>query len=451
MKTFFLTFRVTPTNANEHFDLVTGGLAHCWIRQDNPRSARAEAEFHIARNDWEVKEIEGEPVEVREEHFAERDLGLEQYLCAQEEGVAVVYIACARDGKTTAGPILLRQPARPPLSRFLKKQKQLTNKGRCLHYESGHRCNKIIKAHSIQRSMSLSAIAEEGHVYKLSNSMSSLKRNKGQLVFEKHGINKVSTFLGFCGKHDNQLFKPIDDSPLLPTDQQVLLYAYRSLCRELFVKENTLELIKGELRSGIRQSAIERLLLSVKQGTAFGLKNLRTHKELYDRSLQEEFYSDIRYVLFISKQKPTIAFSGVFYPDFDFVGRRLQNLADHNIKLQLISICSVPMDCGWGFLFAWHVTSSSVCVDFMRALATMMHRDNKALGDILFRLVMINCENLAISPKWWEGLPKEHKEDIALKVSVRTNPFSITGPFYLMKGFNGISRWDFGKVISKME
>lgn len=449
MKTFYLEFEVTPINANEHYRLAKGAKAICCIQCDNPQIAYNKAKFYVSKNDWKVEKVECLPVEVTEENFSERDLGLKQYLLAQEKGIAITYIAWARDGKTTAGPFAVRSSYKFPLSAFLEKQKQLAYKGRCLHYENDHRCKEIIRAHSIQKNGALSVIADKGHVYKPSFNIGSLEKNNGQLTYEKTGINKVSTFLGFCGKHDNELFEPIDNYPLVPTDQQVLLYAYRSLCRELFVKENALELIESQLEIGIDQYAVNDLFLGMKQGTAFGLKNLKKHKEIYDNSLREGSFSDTRYVLFVSRQKPTVAFSGSFYPDFDFIGRPLQNLGDHTSDLKLITICSAPMDCGWGYLFAWHVTSSNVCVDYMQSLATMIYENNMP-GDLLFRLAIKICENLAISPKWWESLSENQKEQIASTLSLMASSFSETEPFYLMKGLEGITHWEF-KVVSNMD
>lgn len=451
MKTFFLEFKVTPTNSNEYFDLVKGALASCWIQENNSQSAFAKAIFYVLKSNWEIGKIECLPVEVIEEYFIERDLGLEQYLRAQEEGIAIIYTAWAKDGKTTAGPLPIRPSYNFHLSSYIKRQKQLANKGCCLHYEGGLRCNEIIKAHSIQKNRLLSVIADKGHVYKLSANIGSLKKNKGQPTFERCGINKVSTFLGFCQKHDNELFEPIDNSPLIPTDHQVLLYAYRSLCRELFVKENALELIESQLGIGTNQKAIKDLFLNMKLGTTFGLENLKNHKEIYDDELRKNSHFNARYVLFVSKQKPTIAFSGLFYPDFDFMGRQLQNLGDYNSKLELITFCSASMDSGWGFLFAWHVTSSNVCIDFMRSLATMIHHNNNEIGDFLFRLVITNCENLSISPKWWEDLPVDKKDQITSKASLMADIFSTTKPSYLMNGLERISNWKFDSVISNME
>lgn len=451
MKIFFSQYKVKPTRENEKYDLVEGALAHCWIKEVYPQSAHAKAEFFVLKGDWQIIEVQNHPVEVNESDFIGKDLGTEHYLKAKSEGISIVYAGWSRDGKTTAGPFQLKPSFKFPISKFIDFQKKLSRKGRCLHFENGHRCNEIIRAHSIQRNQSLSDIADNGHVYKISSNIGSLKRNKGRLTYEKYGINKVSTFLGFCKKHDNELFEPIDNSLLIPTDQQVLLYSYRSLCRELFVSENALELMNGQLAEGIEQLAINNLFSGYVSGKSFGLNNLKRHKEYYDKSLVSKSYSDIKYIVFISKQKPIIAFSGIFYPDFDFLGRQLQNLGDQTRDLQLITFCSAPKENGWAYLFAWHETSSKVCVEFMRSIATMIHKDADSLNDHLFRLAMTNCENLAISPEWWDKLDGDKKEKITDRATSMADIFSITEQAYLMEGLEGISNWQFEKVISNMD
>lgn len=450
MKTYSLTFRVVPTEDNEHYSLVEGALAHCWVVENDPQCAYAQAEFFVKKYDWIIEKIDELPVAVTRKDFIEKDIGLEQYQKAQEEGIAFIIAAWSKDRKTTAGPIELNPSYKFNLSKYLMKQKQLRQKGRCLHYDGSHRCKKIINAHSIQKNQSLEAISENGHVYRLSPNIGSLKKNKGRLTFDKCGIHRVSTFLGFCKKHDNELFEPIDNFQLVPTVHQVFLYAYRALCRELFVKENALTLYENLLVDIPDTNPIKEFFVSTKKGTIFGLENLKKHKEEYDSSLRNKSYFDIRYVLFISKQKPFIAFSGLFYPDFDFIGRQLQNLANHKKKLDLITICTAPVKSGWGVLFLWHNSSSEICQEFMRSLATMAYEGNR-LGDLFFRMAISNCENLAIAPEWWESLLDSQKEQIASRATLMTNIFSETKPTYLMEGLEGIAPWDFDSVIDNMD
>jgi len=88
MGTFFLTFRVVPTTDNEHYYLVKGALANCWVLEDSPENAFSKAFFYVSKGDWEVEEIENFPVETTENHFIGKDIGLQNYEKAQEDGSA---------------------------------------------------------------------------------------------------------------------------------------------------------------------------------------------------------------------------------------------------------------------------------------------------------------------------------------------------------------------------
>jgi hypothetical protein len=450
MYIYFLKLKVVPAKTNEHYNSVEGAFAHCWILEDNPESAYLKAKFQITKYDWEIESIEVHPVETTRNDFIEKDLGLQNYDKAQQDGIAIVYLAWSRDGKTQKGPFEPQPSYKLDMSQYFAERKQFQIKGRCLHYEAGGRCNEFISAHSIQKKGMLAIIAEDGQVYGPSSNYSALKKNKGKVAYQKIGISKMSTFLGFCKKHDNELFEPIDNFPLIPTDQQIFLYGYRSLCKELFVKENSLNLVESQLKVSQNQKAISELFSDLREGNAIGLKNLKMHKVQYDDSLRKKQFEKIKYVLFISNQKPNMAFSGLFYPDYNFIGRHLQDLGNHEVDLELITFCSAPMKSGWGFLFSWHKSSSNVCVEFMKSLATAAY-ENGSFEDLLFRLIISSCENHAISPCWWEKLSRIQQEQIIEKISRSSDVFVRTPNSYLMEGLEGISGWKFDHVISNME
>lgn len=450
LKTFLLVFEISPTIENIHFDLIESGFAHCMLVEVSPQDAYRKAIFFVKKADWKIDKVEQNPVEITEDQCKSRIDILQQYNKAQTERVAIEYIVGARTEAALKEPIQLTHISSNQfdLNNWLITGKKLADRGRCLHFDQGKYCNKIISAHSIQKNQSLSAIADNGHAYEVSRDISNLKKNKGLISYKKSGINKISTFLGFCKKHDNELFEPIDNSVLRPTDQQVFLYAYRSLCRELFVKQNAFDLIESQLKNIKINKAVRDFLENSKRGEEFGLNNLEVHKSNYDASLSKQAYSDIKYTLFISKQKPSVVFSGLFYPDYDFMGRQLQNLADQSISL--ITICFAPMNNSeWGFIFAWHKSSSVICDSFMESLATMIF-EGKKIGDSLFRLVMSNCENIAISPLWWETLSSTAKEQISMKITSMVDPFVEIKQDYLMTGFEGISVWEFDQVITNV-
>jgi hypothetical protein len=450
MKTFFISFRVIPTDENEHYSTAEGAIAGCWIVENDHLTATTRASFHISKDAWSIQDIDTPAVEVTEDCFRDRDIGLEQFQRAQKEGIAIFYAAWSKDKKSQYGPFKLRQNTQNNIGDFLNKQKILKQKGRCLHFAANDKCKEFINAHSIQREQSLTNIAIDGHVYTLSAKYSSIKKSKGRPSIEKESINKVSTFYGFCKKHDNELFAPIDKAPLWPTDEQVVLYAYRSLCRELFVKQNSYELLISQEKSSKHNRAIKDFFEAFTAGTENGLENLRRHKIRYDKCLKDKSYFDIRYVLFSSKQPPVIYFSGLLYPHFDFMGRQLQNLGNLSSENELITFCSAPMATGWGYLFAWHKDSSSICVEFMKSLATTVY-NGADLGDLLLRFVISNCENFAISPRWWESLPENEKEIIRNHAALGASPFSVIKPTYLLEGLEGVSKWEFETVQPEME
>jgi len=66
------------------------------------------------------------------------------------------------------------------------------------------------------------------------------------------------------------------------------------------------------------------------------------------------------------------------------------------------------------------------------------------------RIAITNCENLAISPKWWDKLEKDIKEKIADRAIYWADILSITEESYLIDGLEGISDWKFERVISNM-
>jgi hypothetical protein len=437
---------VLPTKSNAQYDLVASATAHCWILENIPSNAYRKVCFNIEKFDWEIKETVLIPTEVTANDFQDADIGLDNYNKTQEEGMAIVYIGVSRDGKTEKGPIELTLYYEVTVSEYLKIIKENRNKGRCLHFEAGDRCNRSINAHSIQNKGLLARIAEKGHVFGLSTDYGSIKKNKGKPEYKKIGINNISTFKGFCQIHDNELFEPIDNHHLIPTEQQVFLYAYRSLCRELFVKENSLNSIRKHLSNGIEQKRIKEYFSDLEIGTKVGFDNLLKHKAEYDLVFKNNSFHKINYVIFTSNNEPNIAFSGVIYPDYDYIGNRLQDLGDLGANLKLITFCSAPMEKGWGFIFAWHESSSNICISYMRSLATAIH-DTGGPTDFLFRLV-VNCENHAISPRWWENIPDESRNRIIEKISETVDTFSEIPSTYLTHGLEGISDWKFDGVKS---
>lgn len=328
---------------------------------------------------------------------------------------------------------------------FQKESKYHDQRGRCLHYENGECCDEIISAHSIQNKGQLSLIAENGHVYCLSSDMSTLNKNDGKPQLKKTGVNRASTFYGFCKLHDNQLFEPIDNFPMGEDKKQIALYAYRCVCRELFVKENAVSVLKyAKDHSGITpemRSFISGTLL----GNNIGLSGLNYHKNIYDQALINEYYDDFEFVFFNSTSQCNVQLSGLLYPDFDFEGHFLQEIGRTDLPLDLITFFTAPVENGWAFCLAWHASSNNTCMPLVRSLANKVYNGEK-IEDAMLRLSLYCCENHAIRISWWDNLNVDDKNSCLEAMQLMADPINPIPSDYLVSGCEGIADWSFDYV-----
>ncbi|MEG7524099.1 MAG: hypothetical protein M3H12_13520, partial [Chromatiales bacterium] len=169
----------------------------------------------------------------------------------------------------------------------------------------------------------------------------------------------------------------------------------------------------------------------------------------YEKSLLNKRYSDIKYVCFSSADDWEIQLSGVFYPDFSFSGQPLQDLSDFGTDLQLVTFFTAPMQSGWAFVIAWHVSSEPLATHFVSSLALACHNGMRA-ADALLRFTISCCENHAIRPSWWSNLSETKKELILDSASLMVSPITPVPPHYLAEGLEGIATWDFEHVYTTM-
>jgi hypothetical protein len=318
-----------------------------------------------------------------------------------------------------------------------KEFKRQQNHGRCLHFLDGKTCNQFIKAHSIQKRGQLDLIAEEGHVYRL------YPDNSGQVKPKKIGINKATTFYGFCQHHDNKLFELIDNYPLKPDKQQIALYAYRCLCREYFIKRNNMVVLnkfKNKIDLTQNQSSWIELYL---YATCLGFKRLTYHKRYFDDAFKNKDFNDFEFISFFSGYPDNVQLSGLIFPEFDFSGEKLQDLVDTSTPLDLITFFTAPShEGGWTFTFCWHASSHNICFLFIKSLVSCIQAGMK-IEDALLRLTFSCCENHAFRISWWDGLREDFKQEIILRFSSMANARISTPSDYLMRGCENIANWKF--------
>ena len=328
---------------------------------------------------------------------------------------------------------------------FQRESKRAESRGRCLHFADHVRCNEIISAHSIQKRGQLGLIAEEGHVYRLNADFSTLQASGGLPQPKRTGTRRVSTFAGFCKHHDNSLFEPIDNHTFRASHRQVALYAYRSLCREFFVKENAVVLLEKMKDHPDLSVASRRLLWSSLEGHSQGFAGLQHHKRIYDEALRANKFDEFDFACFFSASQCSLQLSGLIYPDFDFLARRLQHLGDSSAPLDLITFFTAPTVEGWAFGLGWHNSSAQTCLPFMESLMRKVAAGEK-LQDSLLRLAVSACENHAIRISWWDDLSASSKKLITDRMILMVDPAVPVPASYLAAGCEGVADWEFEYV-----
>ena len=195
----------------------------------------------------------------------------------------------------------------PFLADYHRESKRQQQRGRCLHYYDGARCNEIILAHSIQKKGQLSLIAEDRHVYRFSADLSTLQKTGGIPQMKRVGLNKATTFAGFCKHHDNSLFEAIDNYPFEPNKRQAALYSYRCICREYFVKENAVQVLERMRQHSELNAERKSFLRSSHIGHSLGLAGLTHHKSLYEEAFQIVDYDQFEFTCFTSSSPCVIS------------------------------------------------------------------------------------------------------------------------------------------------
>jgi SEC-C motif len=278
---------------------------------------------------------------------------------------------------------------------------------------------KIVKAHTIPKSTSLKSIAKNGHVYGLSISLNNIFKHKGKLRPQLMGVNKASTFSGFCDFHDNEIFSPIEKHEFSVTAENCFLLSYRALAREYYTKSAMANLSQSRKsldrgKSIDRQMEIQTKAFLMDIGAQAGVRDSEHHKSLFDSCLESQSYESVRALILELDAPPPIMVSGAVSPDFDFDGNRIQDLMELERVPDIISITSFYDGNTGRIVFSWLENSSKSCV---KLIESFLRKPKKELNKHAVQYIFNNFENCFISPDWWDNLKEGTKEEIVDSLS----------------------------------
>ncbi len=285
----------------------------------------------------------------------------------------------------------------------------------CLHADAPKNCShKIVRAHTVQKSGSLSAIVERGHVYSGRDNSLIKKSGHKNTNLALVGVNSASTFSGFCSFHDNFTFKPADSATTV-TKEVAFLLAYRALAYEVYMKMitiPTMEALRNKIDRGLDYVGQARAQVSFHlalQGFQAGLVEHRVHKINYDRLLGGLWQSDFHVAAFSFDGILPIVSSGTFFPEFDFHGNTLQDIDNDIGHLSLLAFNLVVIGRKSVLIFGWDFDPTGSNFKFVESFAALQ---TSRMADAVVRFCFEICDNIFARPSWWDLVSKPDQNDL---------------------------------------
>jgi len=312
-------------------------------------------------------------------------------------------------GKTYAQCHRNRQKQQPLSEHEIKAGfRKAFGKRICLHPQwSDSSCSQqIVKAHSVSVSSNLDAIAENGHVMHFYFPPRATIAQMGRVTVQEIGVNKASTFSGFCRFHDSQTFAPIDQPIDQLSNQHYFLLAYRALCLGLYNETASFVanagLAKDIDRGNDEQSqfVIQRELCFREVGLVAALREVHHPKAQFDEYLLRKDFDAISTHVIELDHTPQIMCSVGFAVEVDFNGNKLQSLENPEAPLDICTCSIIATKFGGAVVFSWLADPSGVCSRLMDSLHSLK---THLVPSAVIRLVFEHGENVYFSKSWWNG------------------------------------------------
>lgn len=286
--------------------------------------------------------------------------------------------------------------------------------GFCAHPDAASGvCGSIAWAHTIQRARGLQAIAEEQHVIAFNSGYNRLPATGGRFEPARLGINRASTFPGFCAVHDGELFRPVEGGGVLLNRETAFLLGLRAMALERFNKLSMLRSIdllrdmdKG--RSFREQVAMQQYVQADLYAHQLAVADLDAAKAAFDAAFRARAFDGFHaYFIAFDEVLPVVA-CGAFYPEYDFAARRLQAL-DAVGPLEMVTYNLTVLDGRSVAVLGWPAAATRAAPAFAASTAGLA-QELKANAAI--RLAFEHFENTFVRPSWWAGLPEHERAKV---------------------------------------
>ena len=286
------------------------------------------------------------------------------------------------------------------------------------------------RAHTIQERV-LRQLARNGKVYRMST------ENPDRVVTPTLiGVRKASVFNGFCQKHDNELFAPLEKEPWQASRLQVALLGYRAISYEYVAKLSVGWMLDELLGNEVDHSTDN--LVAFRHGTGLAEKELRRIIQNYEQALLSSNVEPLSYYIVEIADTPEVICSAAAQTTHDFRGFQVDSLADTSREPSWHTISILPTDKGGAIVIAW--------LEDNRGLNESVTRTLDKFGDAevvhaAIRYAFEFSENTFFKPDWWDQLDTYTQQQFIRRFSHGLPPTFGHAPESLMEDGLRVVRW----------
>lgn len=285
----------------------------------------------------------------------------------------------------------------------------------CL-YPSEVKCkSKSIDAHALQNKRILSLLAEDGKVITLNlkkqGKMIGTTRKDFDIIqgFDLATVNQATTYRCFCSKHDNELFAPIEKVGCdfeKNNNEQKFIYAYKCFIFEYYkelVVVNSMQKLFKKYPSFIKELPI---IKSYKE-SILKVAEMEHYKIVFDNGLLTKKYNDISTEVIEIDGKIGVANFTCISPNFDMYGIKIKNIKNKRMRRLFITIFPTNEK---SYILLSYVNEDK---ELYKKLIEQVKNEDIEIIKVYFNyMILLYSENVVISPKLWNSLLEEEKQNI---------------------------------------
>jgi SEC-C motif len=297
------------------------------------------------------------------------------------------------------------------INHLLNSKRKEANIAVCLHPNKDECKGNIKNAHSIQNNRILNQISEDGHVVLLNSEV-----KNGEYIVNTRDVsrNKATTFTGFCDYHDTNLFKPIETAEFEKTNEQLFLYAYRSLCLELHRKMVAIKLIQLTFKEQPELVHNPDFVYNYRM-FQLGLNDLEKDKAIFDDALLKHKFDILYTRVYEFPFKINFATSTCFSIEYDLTGTKIVDIYDYRAdRIPCVYFTAFPDSSNEVSYIIMSCLSKDKEI-YQGLLDQIYQLDNDEKVSFFNNVLPYYTENIVMNPKLWRSFSKAGKQQLISK------------------------------------